>query len=95
MPSLTRGISSLTMFLSSFVLVIQSHHCALNNYQLKSKGNLQICVALSKSSEDKRIQMEQKSFSISFQSTAKMARTIECLSLAELALSKPDGIKIN
>jgi len=93
--SLIRQISSLTMFLSWFVLAIQSHHCAFNNYQIKFKGNLQICVTLSKSSEDKRIEMEQNSFPVSFQTTAETVRTLEYLSLAELALSEPDGIKIN
>lgn len=92
-PSPIRRISSLTTFLSGLVLVIQSCHCALNNDQLKSKGNLQVCVALSKSTENKRIQTEQNSFPISFQSIAKVARSLKCLSLEELALSEPDGVK--
>jgi len=39
--------------------------------------------------------MEQNSFPVSFQTTAETVRTLEYLSLAELALSEPDGIKIN
>lgn len=62
---------------------------------LKAKGNLEICIALSKSSEAKRIQMEQNSFPISLRPTSKMVRTLECLSWVELALSEPDGIKMD
>lgn len=92
---LIRRISSPTMFLSWLVLVIQSYHCALNNDQFKSKGILKVCAALSKSIENKRTGTQQNSFLISFHPTAKVARSLECLSLEESALSEPGGVTID
>lgn len=37
----------------------------------------------------------KNSFPISFQSITKVARSLECLSLEESALSEPDGVKID